>query len=343
MPTLILLTIAYQIQNIKWRYLFLLLTAISFVANFYHEMWLQEIYSIVVAMLLFMLTPDFARWWQKRNDRNNPVSFWNFAKETMLLAKYNKYKLFFWVVFLTVSITAICFYTGYTNEALLGSLLVVFILIYGLKNLFSLILPPEWFLHDVSTEYTFFTVFIAYWLADLITQKLGFEFLLPMLLAATLCLAGFFLVQKNNRYLIPGCALILADILWQLLRLIQNNDTYTHSFITTVIVLVLAMLIGLLWLIKKPGVFPIVYLALFQLFRFSTFTYEATDHAISNDLSLSEASDYILYLVCWMYIVPMLFWIVGLKQLQYGGTSVEHHADREKKRFENFKKRLNNK
>ncbi len=100
MPTLILLAIAYQIQNIKWRYLFLTLTAISFISNFYYKMWLQELYSVVIVVLLFMLTPYFSRWWQKRNDRNNPDSFWDFAKDIFLLAKYNKYKLFFWIFLL---------------------------------------------------------------------------------------------------------------------------------------------------------------------------------------------------------------------------------------------------
>ncbi len=342
MPTLIFLAIAYQIQNIKWRYLFLVLTAISFIYNLYYKMWPQEIYSVVIVMLLFMLTPHFSLWWQKRNERSNPISFWDSPKETILLAKYNKYKLLFWIFFLIVSITAICFYIGFTNQILLGSLLAVFFLLYGLKNLFVLILPPEWFLHDVNTEYTFLAVFIAYWLSDLISHKLSFQFTLPMIIAAISCLVGFFLVQKNNRYLIPGCALILADIIWQLLRLIQDNDIYSSSFITTVFILVMTMLIGLIWLVKKPGVLPIVYLALFQLFRFSTFSYEAIDRAISNDLSLSEASDYTLYLVCWMYIVPLIFWMFGLRQIEDGGN-VEHRHVRENKRFENLKKRLSNK
>lgn len=341
MPTLIFLVIAYQIQNIKWRYLFLALTVMSLVSNLYYNMWPREIYSVVIAMLLFMLTPHFSCWWQKRNERNNPISIWNFAKETWLLAKYNKYKLIFWIFFLIVSMTAICFYTGFTNEVLLGSLLAVFSLIYGLKNLFILILPPEWFLHDVDTEYTFLSVFIAYWLSDLVSQKLGFQFTLPMIMAAISCLVGFFLVPKNNRYLVPGCALVLADILWQLLRIVRANEIYSSSLITTVFILVMTILIGLVWLVKKPGVMPIVYLTLFQLFRFSTFSYEATERAISNDLSVSEVSDYTLYLVCWMYIVPLLFWMIGLRQID-DNTSIKPHSVRENKCFENLKKRANN-
>lgn len=338
MPTLIFLATAYQIQNIKWRYLFLILTAISFIWNIYHNMWIQEVYSFMIAMLLFMLTPHFARWWQKRNDRNNPISFWNFANETFLLAKLHKYQLCFWIVFLGVIITAICFYTGFTNEILLGSLLAAFSLIYGFKNLFTLILPPEWFLHDISTEYTFLSVFIAYWLSDLISQKLGSQFILPLIIAVSFCLVGFLLVRKNNRYLIPGCMLVFADLVWQLVRLIQENNNYSSSLITTVFVLVLALIIGLIWLVKNPGVMPIIYLTLFQLFRFSTFSYEAIERSVSNDLSVSEASEYTLYLVCWMYIVPLLFWIVGLRQIASAEIS-DHHSTRVNKSFENLKKR----
>jgi len=344
MPTLIFLAMAYQIQNIKWRYLFLALTAISFISNLYYKMWSQEIYSVAIAMLLFMLTPHFSSWWQKRNARNNPISFLAFAKEALLLAKYNKYKLFFWILFIIVAITVICFYTGFTDQVLLGSLLAVFVLIYGFKNLFSVILPPEWFLHDVSTEYTFLSVFIAYWLSDLISQKLGFQFTLPMIMAATTCLAGFFLVHKNNRYLIPGCALVFADIIWQLLRFTRENEAYSHSFLATVAILVMTMLIGLFWLVKKPSIMPIVYLVLFQLFRFSTFSYEATERAFSNDLSASEASDYTLYLVCWMYIVPLLFWMVGLREIEADrNKSVEHHLPRKNLGFERLKMRANKK
>jgi len=342
MPTLIFLAIAYQLQNIKWRYLFWVLTALSFISNLYYKLWTLEIYSVVIVMLLFMLTPHFSRWWKKRNERNNPVSFRNFAKETLLLAKYNIYKLLFWIVLLTVSITAIYFYTRFTDQVLLGTLLTVFFLVYGLKNIFFLILPPEWFLHDVNTEYTFLSIFAAYWLSNLISHKMGSQFTLPMIMAAISCLAGFFLLHKNSRYLMPGCALVFADIIWQIFRLIRENDTYSSSFIMTVFILVMTMVIGLIWLVKKPGVMPIVYLALFQLFRFSTFSYEAIERAISNDLSLSEASDYTLYLVCWMYIVPLLFWMIGLRQIENSGnSSVKHRSVRENKRFEALKKKAN--
>ncbi len=339
MPTIVFLTIAYQIQNLKWRYLFFALSAISFIYNLYYKLWTQEIYSVTTAMVLFMLTPHFSQWWQKRNERGNPSSLWDFAREAWLLTKYNKYKLFFWISFLIVSITGICFYTGFTNQALLGSLLAGFCIVYGLKNIFCLILPPEWFLHDVSTEYIFLSVFIAYLLSDYISQKLSVHFTLPMIIVALTCLVGFILVKKTNRYLIPGCALIFADIVWQLIRLMQENNIYSSSFITTVCILVVTMLIGLIWLIKKPGVMPILYLVLFQLFRFSTFSYEAIERANSNDLSVPEASDYMLYLVCWMYIVPLLFWIIGLRQV---GNIVENRPVRVNKRFEDLKKRAAN-
>ncbi|HSW93279.1 MAG TPA: hypothetical protein VLJ15_02865 [Gammaproteobacteria bacterium] len=340
MPTLIFLAIAYQIQNIKWRSFFIVLTAASFIFNLYDGMWPQEVYSLVIVMLLFMLTPHFSRWWQKRNERNNPDSFLNFAKDAWLLTKYNKYDLLFWVFFLILSITAVCFYTGLTNQILLGNLLAVFLLIYGFKNLFFVILPPEWFLHDANTEYTFFSVFIAWWLSHLIAQKMGVQFTLPMIMAAVTCLGGFYLVKKNNRYLMPGCALVFADLIWQLLRLIQESDTYSSSLITTVLILVITLLIGLIWLIKKPGIMPIVYLTLFQLFRFSTFSYEATENAVANNLSVSEASDYTLYLVCWMYIVPLLFWIVGSRQIERReNTGTPKHVMRENRSLENLKRR----
>jgi hypothetical protein len=339
MPTLIFLAFAFQIQNIKWRYLFLILTAISFVFNIYHEMWTQEVYSVAIITLLFMLTPYFSRWWQKRNARSNPVSFWDLTKETYLLAKLNINKLLFWALFLILSIMGVCFYTGYTGQALLGGLLAVYVLIFGFKNLFSLILPPDWFLHDINTDYVFISVFVGYWLSDFISQKLGVYFILPMVLSAALCLTGFFLVRQNNRYLIPGCAIVLADIIWQLIRLSQDNSGYLSTLITTEVVLVVAMLIGFVWLIKKPGVMPIIYLALFQLFRFSGFTYEATNHAIADKLSVEETTAYGLYLVCWMYIVPLLFWMIGLRQLALNGnTSTVHSTARVNKFLMNLKK-----
>lgn len=342
MPTLIFLVIAFQIQNIKWRYLFITLTAICFVFNVYHGLLTQEIYSWIMLMLLFMLTPYFSLWWQKRNARNNPVSFWDFVKDTYLVARLNKYKLLFWILFLVVSITGVFFFAGFTNEALLSWLLAVFILIFGLKKLFRLILPPEWFLHDINTNYVFLSVLIAYWSSNLINNKLSANFIIPAILVAVICVTALFLIRKNTRYLIPGCALILADILWQCVRLIQNNSGYPPSFILTMIVLVITMLIGLVWLIKKPGVLPIAYLALFQLFRFSNFTYEAMGHVIANDLSLYEVTAYAIYLVCWMYIVPLLFWMIGLIQVK-GSESIntqQRPSPRLNKLYEALKRKV---
>lgn len=339
MPTLIFLALAYQIQNIAWHYLLLGLTAISFTFNLYHGMWSQEVYSAAIVVLLFMLTPYFSRWWQMRNARNNPVSFLAFAKETYLIAKYNTGKILFWTFFLIASTVGVFFYAGLTHEALLSWLLLIFLLLFAFKNLFRLILPPEWFLHDINTVYVFLSVFIACWLSNLIQTKLGTHFITPMLLTTAFCLVGLFLVKQSNRYLIPGCALILADIAWQILRIIPNYNSYPSNIFITQSVLVITMLIGLVWLVKKPGVMPILYLALFQLFRFSGFTYEAINHAIKDNILANEATIYTIYLVCWMYIVPLLFWMVGLRQLELNGnTEIKPHPPRVNKKFEDLKK-----
>jgi hypothetical protein len=287
-----------------------------------------------------MLTPYFSRWWQKRNARNNPNSFWEFVKETYLVAKHNKFKLLFWIFFLILSITGVVYFAGFTGEALLSWLLIVFLLIFGLKHLFRLVVPPEWFLHDINTGYVFLSVLIACWLGNLISQKLSADFIIPMTLVAAACFAGFFLERrKYSRYLIPGCALVLADIIWECLRLIQDNAGYTPNLILTVVVLVIAMLIGLFWFIKKPGVMPIAYLMLFQLFRFSNFTNESIYHAIAKELSLTEATNYAIYLVSWMYIAPLLLWMIGLRLLQANeNVSPQHRRRSMDKLLENLKK-----
>jgi len=334
MPTIVFLTIAYQIQALKWRYLFLVLAAVNLIFNFVNHAWLLELYSATTITILFMLNPHFLNWWQKRNDRNNPDSFKQFAITTFLITKHNKFQLFYWVTALVVSIVAVCLYAGYTGYALLAWLLAIFLVLYIVKNLFYSILPPEWFLHDINTGYVFLSVFLSWGAAYLIISEVGTNFIKPMILAVLFCLIGFSLIRHNTRYLMPGCALILADIVWQIFRYIQDDLGYTAPIITTGCVLIVAMLIGLIWLVKKPGILPIAYLTLFQLFRFSGFTYQAVDRVTSNELSSAEVTYYLLYLVCWMYIVPLLFWFIGLSQRQlYVKENVENHTVRSNKKF----------
>lgn len=111
----------------------------------------------------------------------------------------------------------------------------------------------------------------------------------------------------------PGCSLILADIGWQMFKFMKENLPIPPEMLLTQAILICAMLIGLVWLIKKPGVFPILYLILFQLFRLSGFISQALDRLVHDQLSNVDVMYYILYLICWMYIAPFLLWLVALK------------------------------
>ncbi len=327
MPTLIFLAIAYQVESKKWRYLFLILAGINFLVNLYYQAGVEEFYSLCVAILFAMLTPYFAVWWENRNNRNNPSSFWQFLKETYLIATHNKLRLVSWIAALVISMVSVHYYTNYTNYTLLGSLLAVFLVLYILKKLFFSILPPEWFLHDINTGYVLLSACSAWALSYLIKLEVGNNFILPMLFAVIFASLGFSLVHQKTRYFVPGSALILADMAWQLVRYVQNGIIYTPALIITDIVLIVTMLVGLRWLIKKPGILPIVYLSLFQLFRFSAFSYQAIDHVASADFSVAEVTYYVLYLVCWMYIAPLLFWFVGFAQLKVDSGPVAEKRD----------------
>lgn len=329
MPTIIFLVLAYQLQSNKYRYLFLILSAINLLFNIYNGQVIEEFYSFVIIALLFMINPYFLIWWNNRNSRNNPTSILYFIKEIYLVTKYNKLTVFCWLAFLVVSILGICSYTGYTGEALLGSLMIVFIILYVLRHLIQSMLPPEWFLHDINTRYVFLSVFIAWVASHAVFRKLGVNFVTPMYFCLLFSVAGFYWVRKSTRYLVPGCALILADIVWQIIRVKNENLSFTSEIVITELVLIIAMIIGLIWLIKKPGIFPIFYLTLFQLFRFSGFTYQAMTNLIQENLSPIEVNYYLLYLVCWMYIVPLLFWFVGfLHQYKDTEQDVKNRPDR---------------
>ena len=316
MPTVIFLTIAFQIQNIRWRYLFLVLASINLIANIYNDAWVRDLYSTVIVMMLFLITPCFSSWWGSRNARSNPDSFWQLAKETCLVAKHNKFKLIFWILFLIGTIYAAYWYVEYTGGLLLGWLLSFFLILFVLNNVLNLILPPEWFLHDINTRYVYVSLFIAWLVSYLIFQKLGIYFIVPMLFTVVFTLIGLYRVRHDAiRFLIPGCAVILADIAWQVIRFARSETGNTLGFTITVCILTVAIVIGLIWLLKRPGIFPIIYLMLFQLFRFSGFLYQGMNRLATNELTMHEFGLYILYLVCWMYLVPLVFWFVGLMQL----------------------------
>lgn len=311
MPTLLFLAIAYQIENIKWRYLFLTISAINLIFNIYQHKIIQEFYSAAIITLLFLMTPYFATWWRNRNNRNNPNSFKEFALDTYLIAKHNKLHCVMWISFLAVSILGACIYTGYTGDVLLGCLLLIFLLLYGLKKLLHSILPPEWFLHDINTGYVFLSVFITWALSYLLFQKLGTIFIMPMIFSVILAIVGFYSVHRTSRYLVPGCAILLADIVWQVVRMMQESISYQPEVITTQAVLIIAIILGTVWLMRKPSILPVAYLALFQLIRFAGFVFQALQSFKSQDLAVVEVMYYFLYLVCWMYIAPLLFWLIG--------------------------------
>ncbi len=214
----------------------------------------------------------------------------------------------------TALISGIVYYTQNTGYTLLGWLVAICVTVYIFKNLFYSILPPEWFLHDINTGYVFLSVFTAWIVSAIMFQKLGDSFIVPMLLTAAGSLIGIFFTKGNTRFFVPGCAIIIADIIWQVIRYSQSGMTFSPQFVATEIILITAILIGLRWLILKPNILPIAYLALFQLFRFSAFTYQAIDRSISDMLTAHEVTYYILYLVCWMYIVPLIFWFSAVMQ-----------------------------
>lgn len=314
MPTVILLAIAYQIQNLKIRYLFFILAVANVIFNIFHHGWVQEIYSVVIVLLLYSLNPLFLNWWGKRNARNNPSSFLQFMNETYQVAKYNKLRILCLMTIWVASAVGIYYYTNYTGYSLLSAILAIFISIYVFQQLFYSLLSPEWFLHDINTGYVFLGVFASWMISAIMFEKLDADFLLPMILTGIICLLGIYFARGSTRFLVPGCSVILADIIWQVIRYFQNNASLTPEFIITESILIVAMLIGLVWLLKKPSVMPIIYLAIFQLFRFTAFVYQGVDRAIGETLTTPEVTYYILYLVCWMYIVPLIFMFKGLMQ-----------------------------
>ena len=250
MPTIFLLALAYQLQSHKWRYPLLFLAAINLIYHIFNQAWAQEVYSAVTLLLLFTLNPYFFDWWQKRNDRNNPSSFRQFCLDMYLTDKHNKFEIFFWLCGLLITIIGVCFYTGYTENAFLGWLLGIYIGLYVLKNLFYSLLPPEWFLHDRNTGYVFMSVLIAWGAAILMAPKLGTHFALPMILTMVWCLIGIYFFKGKTRFLVPGSAVILADLSWQIIRIAQSNLSYTPQLLITEFVLIIAMIMGLIWLFK---------------------------------------------------------------------------------------------
>lgn len=339
MPTLVFLTIAYQLQSSRWRSAFLILAVVNAIFNIVTYSWLQDFYSATIVTLLFMLNPHFMNWWQSRNSRNNPASFLMFAKETFMIAKHNKAGLFFWISFLIASIAAVCFYTGYTGHVLLSWLLLVFIILYVLKQLINTMLPPEWFLHDINTGYVFLSVFIAICTANLLIYEVADNFIMPMIFAVIFCLAEFHFIHRKTRFLAPGCAIILADLAWQIARVMQDNAAYAPQTLVTVVVIMAAIVINLIWLLRKPGILPIFCLTLFQLFRLLGFTNEALDRYISTNISSTDVAYYILYLVSWMYITPLLFLFTGLDQRGYLEREKDDHNERSLKKLMSMKLR----
>ena len=333
---LVFLAVAFQLQSSKWRYLFLVFALISFILNIFYQEWLEDYYAFTGIALLFMLNPYFSIWWKNRNNRQMPVSFLHFCKEIYWVAKQNKLVVLGWIVFLAVTVFLVFAYTSYTGYVLLGSILFIFAVLFALKHVVNALLPPEWFLHDSSTRYVFLAVFIVIITSHFIRIRLGGDFIIPMGLAVIFSLIGFYWIKDSSRFFMPGCALILADLAWQIIRFMHETNLTPVHVLLTQLILIIAMIVGIIWLVKKPGIFPILYLVLFQLFRISGFIIQALDRFVSDNLSSTDVTYYVLYLVCWMYIVPFLFWLTAF----LNQTPESPHKPRMRS---NLNKLLNNK
>lgn len=315
MPTIIFLAIAFQLQNKNWRYFFLFLAAANIIVNIFIGRWTLDFYAAVSAFLLCLLTPKFLPWWQQRDSRG--VLSGNWAAIIKHLFD-QKFEILFWAAAFVIVWVAIYAYWDFTGHIILGWIAGLCVSVYIVKKFLVAIIPPQFIFQEKSTRYVGLVVLISWIASVLIYRDLNGHFVMPTIIALLLGLGGMYLVRGNTRFLVPGCALVLADLFWQIIRFIRNNDLFTYQVLSSEIIIVVAMLIGVAWMFKKPGVLPIVFLMLFQLFRFSAFTYQAIDRASVATLTTPEVTFYMVYLVCWMFITPMVLLFVGTWQSKKG-------------------------
>lgn len=313
MPTLVFLAIAFQLRNLKWRYAFFLIAAANLIFNIYRGWWAPEIYASVMALLLCQLNPLFMQWWNRSyapaSLQQDPLSS-PFKKHFM----ENKFEAMFWLAAIVISCFAVDQYWNYTGHIALGWVVGVCAVFYFFWKMLTSIVSPELMNHDGETKYILFVVAASWAASELIYKEIGVHFVLPIGITLVFALVGMFFIKGKSRFLVPGTAMISADLIWQIIRFYQTNSLFTLPVQSAEIVLLIAVVIGFIWLFKQPSILPIFFLTLFQLYRFSAFTFEAVDRASTSSLTTPEVTFYLLYLECWMFIVPLLLLYTGVRQ-----------------------------
>jgi len=278
--------------------------------------WPCDLYTTASAITFYLLTPNFLAWWKACWAEQEPI----LSPEQKNIQKKYRRKVF---LLLGLYILAIIILTPTIPEPSLLLFLMatgLFILLLGGLFIFykkkGLFIPVS---SNKNTQYVFMTAFLSWIIGFIVFILFGFEFALPALLVILISLILSYFIRGNSRFLIPGISIISADYGWRFLNLIiYSNAIPANANLSDIIIAKLALgitiLLGIIWLVKRPGVLPILFLTIISIYRYASITFFIFSGTYATEMSKSQLTSIVIFLSFWIIIAPLLFWFLGIRE-----------------------------
>lgn len=324
-PSIFFLLMGFLIPTNKTKWLFFGLFFFNIFSNIYYGWWSADVYTTGTFILLCMLNPYFIDWWKHRLDPTSPMNLNMKSPNKNLIKQYRITIVIFAVTFALLFCIASYLSESFEDNQniILSSCLIIAMIVAAIYIFIAKLngklvnpdvnAPPA--VKDKKLSYVFNVLFAAWPIGYLIYYVLNIHFILPTILVLILCVLLSLFIKDSTRYLIPGVVVLLADFGWRLINIFFYASSVPLTYIISEIVLAIAILAGVIWLLKKPGYSPILFLGAIVLFRYimvmhHLFSQLSTFYTVKQDIMVGS------FLTCWVLLAPIILWLVGFKSVR---------------------------
>ncbi len=165
-----------------------------------------------------------------------------------------------------------------------------------------------------EAKFTIWTALFC-WVGAVLIGTVGTHFVFPALLVVLFGLIVGKCVKGPRSFLVPAAAIYFADAGWQLTKIVRYYDLLTLTDIVPIVTFAILIVIGVIWLIKKPGKYPILYLSILQVSSFMTSVAALFGHDFITrnpiNFNFIIMIGAIIFFLIWKLVIPLWLAIVG--------------------------------
>ena len=311
-PALFFVFIVLIMQGKPAKVVAAILAALTLFYNIEDGWWAADLYTLSFVVLVFLQSPHFVEYWHNYSYKAQSSKA---VKPTATQIKH--YRIMVFIMDCSFLFPLLGFYNlsypDYTNLLILGSGVLAFIL-----GTTYLIIANQGSKRvagtaaDKSLGCTVLAIFATWPLAFLTLELARNIFVIPAVLMIVLGALAIYGLRGNMRYLAAGSIAVLSDYLWRVGVALFYAPSLQTSMISMQVITGAAIIGGLIWLLKKPGLMPLLFLTLIIASRYFIVMHQLFKH-VSANISTAQLAQVSVFQTCWMLITPVLLWAIGLR------------------------------